>query len=109
MRTVLIVTGLLALAACGGSKENVHEFDGQIYSGRARAVGKEAPGAFTVAIGPVSKGLTGAREAGRYEATKFCIGYIGTSDVDWQLGPDTPDDALQFDGDKLILRGTCVE
>lgn len=109
MRPALIMTGLLALTACGGIKENVHEFDGQIYSGRARAVGKDAPGAFTLAIGPVSKGLTGAREAGRYEATKFCIGYIGSSDVDWQQGPDAADDALLIDGDKLILQGTCVE
>jgi hypothetical protein len=52
--------------------------------------------------------LVGAREAGRYEATKYCINQYGTSDIAWVSGPDVEDGSLTINNDELQLRGACT-
>ena len=44
-----------------------------------------------------------------YEATKHCIKYYGTSDIEFAFDPETPVDQLPRDGDRIVLRGTCQE
>ncbi|MEP3920987.1 hypothetical protein [Ascidiaceihabitans sp.] len=103
--------GILAvaatLAACN-KKEDAIAFDGQFFRAKLAKVDKQRD-QFTVTIGPVSSSLDGAKEAGRYEATRYCIEQFGTSDKTWVIGPDSPNEQLRIEGDKLVLRGACVE
>ena len=55
---------------------------------------------------PIS--LDGAREAGRYEAIRYCIANFGSSDIAWTEGPDAEDGTLTIANDRLLLRGTCT-
>lgn len=113
MRTRTILTGsvlvscLAALSACN-RKEDAIAFDGQFFRAKVSKVEKQRD-QFTVTVGPASASLDGAKEAGRYEATKYCIEQYGTSDKTWVTGPDSPNEALRIEGDKLVLRGACVQ
>jgi hypothetical protein len=60
---------------------------------------------FTLKVRRASRSLSGAREAGRYEATRFCIKNFGTSDIKWALGPD--DENVGLTGRILKLSGKC--
>ena len=101
----VLVCSLAALSACN-DKEDAIAFDGQYFRAKVSKVDKQRD-QFTVTVGPVSASLDGAREAGRYEATKYCIEQYGTSDKTWVVGPDSPSEALRIEGDKLVLRGAC--
>ena len=63
---------------------------------------------FEVTVSPVSASLEGARDAGRYEAIRYCIKNFGSSDISWIAGPDAEDGTLTIAGDRLVLRGTCT-
>lgn len=116
MRAGLLALGaVLALAGCGvvsnvtgaltGSDRQT--FDGQYF--RAGVSFERAdPAPFVVRVQQATGALTGAREAGRYEATKHCITYFGNSDAIWTVGPDSPDSALVFEGSTLVLTGRCA-
>ena len=60
---------------------------------------------FDLTVRRASRSLSGAREAGRYEATRFCIKVFGTSDIKWFLGPD--DEDISLTGRVLKLSGQC--
>lgn len=100
---LVLCAGLLA--GCTPSDERIL-FDGQFYNAKLRKVDRQID-TFTVAVKPVSRSLLGAREAGRYEATVYCINTFGSSDIIWTAGPDAPDEALTIDKDTLILQGKC--
>jgi hypothetical protein len=104
MGTVLF--GLLALAACGDNSKRP-TFDGNQYRAKLTKVDKQRD-QFSVTVTPVSNSLVGAREAGRFEATKYCIAQFGTSDIAWLSGPDAEDGELTITNDKLEFRGTCT-
>ena len=61
-----------------------------------------------MSVGPASASLEGAREAGRYEAIRYCIDNFGSSDITWIAGPDAEDGTLTIANDRLQLRGTCT-
>ncbi len=63
---------------------------------------------FVITVSPFSASAEGAREAGRYEATRYCIDLYGSSDVIWQAGPDAEPEALEVSNDTLTLRGACA-
>lgn len=100
------------LALCGGllagctSSEDRVLFDGHFYNAKLRKVERQLD-TFTVTVRPVSKSLQGAREAGLYEATVYCVNAFGSSDIIWTAGPDAPADALSIDKDTLTLQGKC--
>jgi len=100
----LLCVGLVA--ACGPDEDQLR-FDGKFYRAKLSKVDKQRS-QFAIQVSPASASLTGAREAGRYEATRYCIAQFGTSDVTWISGPDVEDDALVLTNDKLQLRGTCA-
>jgi hypothetical protein len=112
--SLLALGAVVALTGCGtisnvtdritGSGRQV--FDGQMFRA-SLAHDRDAPAAFVVRVQDAAKSLTGAREAGRYEATKHCIEYFGNSAAVWSVGPDSPDEALVFDGGALVLTGRC--
>lgn len=95
-----------ALAGCNAARKADFAFDGQFFRAKARKAG-DAREVFEVSVRPVSASLAGAREAGRYEATRYCVETYGNSTIFWQIGPDSPDEALPIDGDTLTLSGVC--
>lgn len=100
------IAALAFLSACAGQGPLQNTFDGEVFRPKfstSRANDLE----FTIQIPGVSKSELGAREAGRFEATEYCLRYYGTSLIDWDLGPDDAD--AQIEGDVLILRGACAE
>lgn len=105
----LVILGLiLVLAACsGGRRRDMVAFDGQFFKARASS-SRQDRAAFAVTVTPVSASLSGAREAGRYEAVKYCIRTFGSSEMDWELGPDAPEEALVVVEDTLTFSGRCV-
>lgn len=112
---ILAMGAMVALAGCGVvsnvtdslTGNNRQAFDGQVFRASV-GFDRAAPADFVVRVQQADRSLTGAREAGRYEATKHCIDYFGNSAAVWQTGPDSPDAALVFDGDTLVLTGRCA-
>ncbi len=112
---VLALAATVALTGCSTvsgisdrlTGRNKQLFDGQVFRASV-AFDKAAPADFVVRVQQSGKSLAGAREAGRFEATKHCITYFGNSAAIWQVGPDSPDAALVFDDDTLVLTGRCA-
>lgn len=103
-KPVLALLAVAALAACESREDRVL-FDGIYFRSKAAKIDKDQPQSFTVTVNGFSQSADGAREAGRYEGTKYCIANYGTSNIEWSQGPD--DEQLAVDGDKLVLAGTC--
>lgn len=102
---------LMLVSACGGGGESSDrlQFDGQSFRASAKAVNKKAaPTEFQVTIKGVSASLDGAREAGRYEGTRFCVQNFGSSRINWVVGPDTEPQKLRIENDNLTFAGTCL-
>ena len=95
----------LLVAGCTSTEDRLF-FDGQLYNAKLRKVDRQLD-TFTVTVRPVSRSLKGAREAGLYEATSYCINTFGNSDIVWTEGPDVEEGALTIDKDTLILQGSC--
>lgn len=113
-RALTLVLVLLTVAGCsrlgfGQGRDRVDTFDGQIYRGGAKAESRQDRAAFSATVRPVSSSLEGAIQAAEYQGIRHCIRYFGTSDIDWQIGPDTARDALPISGDSLTLTGRCVD
>lgn len=102
-----LATVLGALAACTQPEDRI-KFDGHAFKAKARMTDKnESLANFTVEISDVSKSLDGAREAGRYEGTRYCIRNYGTSRIKWAVGPDTDPGSLTVVKDALVFQGVC--
>ncbi|MEO1107743.1 MAG: hypothetical protein AAFX90_07465 [Pseudomonadota bacterium] len=108
--TCVAFAAVALVSACGTitkSSDRV-QFEGNFFRAKAKPVDKKkAPTDFTVVVNGVSQSLNGAREAGRYEGTKYCIEQFGSSRIEWKVGPDTEPDQLQISDDKLSFAGTC--
>jgi len=85
-------------------EENKVSFDGYYFSSKLSR-NKLDDRAFDLTVRRANRSLSGAREAGRYEATQFCIKNYGTSDIKWVLGPD--DQSVGLTGKVLRLSGQC--
>ena len=109
MKTILSVTSVALccalVAGCSDNKDDI-AFDGQYFKSKLSKVDKQRD-QFLVEVSPASASLDGAREAGRYEAIKYCIEQYGTSSIEWAYGPDAEDGKLRLENDKLQLRGAC--
>jgi hypothetical protein len=84
-------------------------FDGQTFRGGARAPERQDRQTFVATARPASNSLDGAVRAAEYNGIKHCIRYFGTSDIVWEVGPDTAPEALPVADDTLSLRGRCVD
>ncbi len=109
-----VILALGGLGACSAIKDRVSGIGGKdvLFGGNSyRATLNEDrgdPASFTVSVADAGGArLSGAREAGRYEATKHCIEIAGNSRVDWTVGPDAPAEAL-LSGGTLLLAGRCA-
>ncbi len=96
----------LALTACAKSGERVR-FDGNYYPADLDKVGDRRED-FVVTVRDPGQGIEGAREAGRFEATRYCVETFGDSTITWQPGYDPDANAAVIDNGRLVLRGTCV-
>ncbi|WP_368073646.1 hypothetical protein [Tateyamaria omphalii] len=108
MWTALLLIAVLLLTACNGRRSERVAFDGQFFRANASKVDRRQREQFEVTVSPVSASLDGAREAGRYEAIRYCIQEYGSSDIEWAEGPDAEDGTLRISNDRLLLRGTCT-
>ena len=85
-------------------EENIVSLDGYYLSSKLSR-SKLDDRSFDLTVRRANRSLSGAREAGRYEATRFCIKNYGTSDIKWVLGPD--DQSIGLTGKVLKLSGQC--
>lgn len=107
----VILVSLLCLgtlAACGNRDDTRVLFDGVNFRTKAKPVDKSDRQNFVVNVPKVARSVNGAREAGRYEATRYCLRNFGTSEILWAIGPDTTDGRLVVENNDFNFRGTCV-
>ena len=103
----LATSSFFIMGACSNPfelEENKVSFDGYYFSSKLSR-SKLDDRSFDLTVRRANRSLSGAREAGRYEATRFCIKNYGTSDINWVLGPD--DQSIGLTGKVLKLRGQC--
>jgi hypothetical protein len=102
----IALCALSGVVACTAKEDRI-TFDGQYFRAKAAPVDKKTSRAdFEVTVKKATAALDAAREAGRYEATKYCIATFGTSKLTWlNGGPDA--EQLTVSKDDLILRGRC--
>ena len=106
MRSLMSILLTLGLFSCGDRYlDNQVAFEGIKFKAKLNQV-KGDKFAFNVSVKNAEKNLKGAREAGRYEATKFCIERLSTSDIEWIKGPDS--DPLPLQDGNLKLSGNCL-
>lgn len=102
----LLIATLGACDLAGKMAGDQPSFEGQRYRTKLSKVdGQRA--VFTVAISPASASVSGALEAGRYAATRYCIASFGSSDIIWTSGPDQDPETAEITGDTLVLSGAC--
>ncbi|MGH1413319.1 MAG: hypothetical protein ACRBB0_07480 [Pelagimonas sp.] len=103
---------MMGLAMAGCSKLGMlstgknPSFDGQQFRGGAKANRSDRQH-FVATVKPVSKSLEGAIGAAEHQGIRHCIEYFGTSEIDWEVGPQTDPDALVVENDTLTFMGTC--
>lgn len=109
-----IILGLcaaLALTAVSGcsriKKDDGLRFDGQRMRINAKRVDKDDRTLFTVTAAPVSRSLEGAKGAAHYGGTEYCIENFGTSNIKWDIAPNSEEAATQVNRDTLTLKGQC--
>ena len=105
--TTLIMCSCLILLGCSNPltlEENKVSFDGYYFPYKLIR-NKVDDRSFDLTVKRANRSLSGAREAGRYEATRFCIKIFGTSDIKWFLDPD--DENIGLTGRVLKLSGQC--
>ena len=102
-----LVCSFLVTVGCSNPfelEENKIAFDGYNFSSKLTP-NKSDDRLFDLTVRRAHRSLSGAREAGRYAATKFCIKNFGTSDIKWVLDPD--DESIGLTGKVLKLSGQC--
>ena len=62
---------------------------------------------FVVSVKNKEQGIEEVRESVRFEATKYCLLYFGTSDINWKISQITQDWAFDSNSGKLIFSGQC--
>ena len=92
----------------GATKRAQVEVDGTRFRARANADGADRR-LLSITVTPVAINPEAAREAGRYEATKYCLLTYGGSDTEWIVGPDLPIEELPVADDTLTLQGRCIQ
>lgn len=106
---LLLIAAMAVLAGCGASqRRQVQTFDGQTFRGSAKASGEDRQ-YFVASVRDPRKSIDGAIQAAEYQAVKHCINLYGTSDIDWEIGPETPKDQLSITGNSLTLTGRCKD
>lgn len=108
---VCVVVSLALVSGCGTFKDHRNKtefaFDGIEFKSKVEAIEKEKREHFSVEVRRATQSINGAKEAGRYAATRYCIEQYGTSRIEWISGPDQENQTLKMDDDDLIMEGIC--
>jgi outer membrane murein-binding lipoprotein Lpp len=104
---LMILTVGTLLAGCANDEGRV-AFDGHFFRAKVSKVDGQRD-VFQVRVKDAAQSIDGARAAARYEATKYCVGLYGNSDIIWTLGPDAPTSALRMDGGARTFQGRCPQ
>ena len=107
LRTGTVLALAALLAGCGASKDDP-EFGGMQFRGTAKPVGSDRAN-FVATVSNAARSPYAAVDAGLYEGTKYCINYLGTSDIAWAVDPEALRAHPRLSGKDLVLRGRCVE
>ncbi|QFT60276.1 hypothetical protein FIU94_15720 [Sulfitobacter sp. THAF37] len=104
------VIALLCAALVAGCSDNKNRiaFDGKYFRTKVKRVDRQRD-EFIATVRGVSQSFQGARGAALHAANAYCVGTYGSSDIDWDVGPDTPADQLSIVNDTLTYRGTCPQ
>ncbi|MEL7116284.1 MAG: hypothetical protein AAGP08_11965 [Pseudomonadota bacterium] len=122
MRIGIILTLAFTLASCGvarnvgntvglgkgATNRTQVEANGVRYKART-ASDRADRRAFTATASPVAPDVQSAVDAAVYQATRYCILEFGGSDTDWEVGPDTPLDAVPIQDGSVVLKGRCTQ
>ncbi|MCY4153548.1 MAG: hypothetical protein OXE94_15135 [Aestuariivita sp.] len=98
---------LLTLGLGCANEEDRTRFDGHYFRTNAAAVDRSDRRQFEVTVRNATASLVGAKEAGEYEAIRYCIEAYGTSDIKWLGGDDLETIEKEVVNDRLTLVGTC--
>ena len=101
---MFILLSILLLFGCSARiNENRVAFDGFMFNSKLK-VGLNKQD-FEITVPRANRSLSGAKEAGRYEATIYCVNKFGTSDIVWDLDPE---DVSKVSSSKSIfIKGHC--
>ena len=101
---MFIPLSMLLLFGCSARiNENRVAFDGFMFNSKLK-VGLNKQD-FEIIVPRANRSLSGAKEAGRYEATIYCVNKFGTSDIVWDLDPE---DISEVSSNKSIfIKGRC--
>lgn len=105
-RPFVAVALITLMVGCTPSEDQIR-FDGLAFRAKASPVDKKKSRAdFEVTVKKAAAALDPARDAGRYEGTRYCVRTFGSSKIDWANGgPDA--ETVTMSGEDLILRGRC--
>ena len=101
---LIISLSILLLLGCSARiNENRVPFDGVLFNAKLKVGASKKD--FEIIVPRSHRSLFGAKEAGRYEATIYCVNKFGTSDIIWDVSPD---DVLKVTSNKSIfIKGRC--
>jgi len=109
---LLLICAAAVVTGCANVRDKMSNqekitFDGHYFIAKVDRPDRKVRDHFMVYVRNPQQSLEAAREAGRYEAVKYCIKEYGTSRIDWIQGPDVEDAALVFENERLVLEGIC--
>ncbi|MCT4557923.1 MAG: hypothetical protein N4A61_07675 [Pelagimonas sp.] len=116
MRLVLVSALVLTTAGCsslsnlgvpGLQRRAIPTFDGHRFNVGVKTEGRKNQQAFVASVRGISRSPEGAIQAAAYHATRHCLKFYGTSDIDWTVGPDQDPATLAQGTDSLSLSGRC--
>ena len=102
----IVLLVLILMVGCSTDDEKL-KFDGQYFRTKSTNVNKSDKRQFEVTVQKASLSLNGARQAGEFEATRYCIEGYGTSKIRWATGFAESDEPRLTPSDSMILVGKC--
>ena len=83
--------------------ENRVAFDGFMFNSKLK-IGLNKKD-FEITVLRANRSLSGAKEAGRYEAIIYCVNKFGTSDIAWVSDPK--DVSAVTSSNSIFIKGRC--
>ncbi|MBU2982078.1 hypothetical protein KO498_09670 [Lentibacter algarum] len=112
VQTAVICLLALGVSGCEQAKDkltrNSYYYEGVTFKSKI-VKSKESRENFQVIIRNATLGLTGAREAARLAANRYCIENYGSTDITYgSQSPDTENEDLVLNDGQLVLDGKCA-
>ncbi len=112
IRSAIALTLAVPLMGCDQAKaklaRNSYFYQGVTFKSKIEK-SKESRQDFRVVVPNASKGLTGAREAARVGANRYCIENYGSTDMTYAgQSPDSENEDLILTDGKLVFSARCA-